>query len=261
MNNYNNTLQFQVLNPSLETNQTRTGFGHKGIRSIGIVDQPRVLLVDTQLLFLRGVHLILEESAEFEFVLEALTGQHALAQAEQLVPDVILCSINLPDMNGFEFCRAIRRRLPQISVILLSETEDDEQLFAALKAGAAAYFDKNMSSARLMEIVRQVVNGSYLINEQVILKPLVARRVLNQFNELTSAEVNEASAVFAPLTGREIAILDSIARGNTNKAIGLELIISDQTVKNHITNILRKLNANDRTHAVITGIRNGWISI
>jgi DNA-binding NarL/FixJ family response regulator len=260
MNN-NVTPQLQVLNSSPGTTSTRTGFGHKGIRSFGIVDQPRVLLVDTQLLFLRGVHLILEESAEFEVVHEALTGQQAFVQAEQLMPDVILCNINLPDMDGYEFCRSIHRRLPHISIILLSETEDDEQLFLALKAGAAAYFDKNMSSVRLLEIVRLVVNGNYLINEQVILKPLVARRVLHQFNELTSSELGEESTIFAQLTGREIAILDSNPRGNTNKAIGVELIISDQTVKNHITNILRKLNANDRTQAVITGIRNGWISI
>lgn len=261
MNNHNITPQTHVLNSSPGNSPIKTGFGHKGIRSIGIVDQARVLLVDTQLLYLRGVHLILEESAQFEFVLEALTGQQALAQAEQLVPDVILCSIDLPDMSGFELCRSIRRRLPQISVILLSENEDDEELFSALRAGAAAYFDKNMSATRLIEVVSQVVNGTYLINEQVILKPIVAKRVLNQFNALTSSEGSEVNAVFAPLTGREITILDSIARGNTNKAIGVELIISNQTVKNHITNILRKLNANDRTQAVITGIRNGWISI
>ena len=118
-----------------------------------------------------------------------------------------------------------------------------------------------MSTAKLIEVVKQVVKGTYLINEQVFLKPLVAKRVLQQFNELTSIEDTAVSQVFAPLTGREITILDSIARGNSNKAIGVELIISNQTVKNHITNILRKLNANDRTQAVITGIRNGWITI
>ncbi len=260
MNN-NDTNKTYTLNSNQQNTTEKLAFGHKGIRSVGIVDQPRVLLVDSQPLFLRGVHLILEESAEFELVLEALNGQTALSQAEQLLPDVILCSINLPDMSGFELCRALRRRLPQTSVILLSDADDDEQLFSSLKAGAAAYSDKNMSSARLIELVRQVVKGNYLINEQVILKPLVAKRVLNQFNELTSSEESQVNYIFAPLTGREIAILDSIARGNTNKEIGLELVISDQTVKNHITNILRKLNANDRTQAVITGIRNGWINI
>jgi DNA-binding NarL/FixJ family response regulator len=247
--------------PALTSNQANSTFGHKGIRSVGIVDQPRVLLVDSQPLFLRGVHLILEESAEFELVIEATTGQQALIQAEQLLPDVILCSVDLPDMRGMEVCRVIRRRLPQTSIILFSDTEDDEQLFSALRAGAAAYSDKNISPARLMEIVRQVVKGNYLINEQVILKPMVAKRVLHQFNELLATEEPEVSYIFAPLTSREIAILDSIARGNSNKEIGVELVISDQTVKNHITNILRKLNANDRTQAVITGIRNGWISI
>ncbi|MDB5079939.1 MAG: two component transcriptional regulator, LuxR family [Chloroflexi bacterium] len=245
----------------LKFNPERTATGNKGIRSIGIVDQPRVLVVDSQPLFLRGVNLILKESAEFGLVTEALNGQQALIEAENLLPDVILCSINLPDIGGLEVCRAIRRRLPQTSVILFSETDDDEQLFSALRAGAAGYFDKNISSVKLIEIVRQVVKGNYLINEQVILKPVVAKRVLQQFNELIGTEENEIKYIFAPLTGREIAILDSIARGNSNKEIGIELVISDQTVKNHITNILRKLNANDRTQAVITGIRNGWISI
>jgi DNA-binding NarL/FixJ family response regulator len=204
------------------------------------------------------VRLTLEDSGEFEVVGEAADGQRAITLSEQLQPDVILIDINLPGMNGLEVSRVIKRRQPQTAIIILSVYEDDEQLFNAIKAGAAAYSAKDISPENLVEMVRQVARGNYIINENVLSKPIVAKRVLNQFRELSSAE-NENEPIFAPLTNREVEILDCIARGNSNKEIARNLSISDQTVKNHITSILKKLNANDRTQAVIMALKHGWI--
>lgn len=206
------------------------------------------------------MRLTLEDSAEFDIVGEASDGQKAITLAEQLLPDVILCDINLPGMSGLEVSRVIKRRQPQTAIIILSVYEDDEQLFNAIRAGAAAYSPKDISPEQLVEIVRQVARGNYIINENVLSKPVVARRVLNQFRELATTE-NEQEPIFAPLTNREVEILDCIARGNSNKEIARNLSISDQTVKNHITSILKKLNANDRTQAVITALRHGWIKM
>ncbi len=217
--------------------------------------------MDDHPLFLRGVRLTLEDSGEFDIVGEASDGQKAITLAEQLLPDVILCDINLPGgMNGLEVSRVIKRRQPQTAIIILSVYEDDEQLFNAIRAGAAAYSPKDIGPDDLVAIVRRVARGDYIINENVLSKPIVAKRVLNQFRELATAE-NEQEPIFAPLTNREVEILDCIARGNSNKEIARNLSISDQTVKNHITSILKKLNANDRTQAVITALRHGWIKM
>ncbi len=224
------------------------------------LERPRVLIVDDHPLFLRGVKMTLEDSGEFEVVGEAPDGQRAIALAEQLLPDVMLIDINLPGMNGLEVSRVIKRRQPQSNIIILSVYEDDEQLFNSIKAGAAAYSPKDISPEKLVDIVRQVARGNYIINENVLSKPTVASRVLNQFRELSTNE-NENEPIFAPLTPREVEILDCIARGNSNKEIARNLSISDQTVKNHITSILKKLNANDRTQAVITALRHGWIKM
>ncbi|NWJ45016.1 MAG: response regulator transcription factor [Chloroflexi bacterium] len=223
-------------------------------------EKPRLLIVDDHPLFLRGVKTTLEDSGEFQVVGEAPDGQRAIMLAEQLLPDVILIDINLPGMNGLEVSRVIKRRQPQSNIIILSVYEDDEQLFNAIKAGAAAYSPKDISPERLVDIVRQVARGNYIINDNVLSKPTVASRVLNQFRELSTTE-NENEPIFAPLTPREVEILDCIARGNSNKEIARSLSISDQTVKNHITSILKKLNANDRTQAVITALRHGWIKM
>ena len=138
--------------------------------------------------------------------------------------------------------------------------EDDEQLFHAIRVGASAYAIKDIAAQELISLIRRVGRGEYLINENVLSRPFVASKVLDQFRELAS--LDEASdTVFSPLTPREVEILDCVARGNSNKEIARLLSISDQTVKNHITSILRKLAVNDRTQAVIYALRHGWIKL
>ncbi len=224
------------------------------------MERARVLIVDDHPIFRQGVRYTLEASGDFEIVGEAADGQRAIQLAESLSPDVMLVDINLPGLNGLEVARVVRRRTPQTALIVLTVYEDDEQLFNAIKVGAAAYSPKDISPEQLLQITRLVAQGHYLINENVLSRPFVASRVLKQFRELASVE-QEGHAVFAPLTGREVEILDCIARGRSNKQIAMDLSISDQTVKNHITAILRKLNVNDRTQAVIYAMRHGWIRV
>lgn len=220
----------------------------------------RVLIMDDHPIFRRGIRWILDAAADIEVIGEAENGQEAIDMADRLAPDVVLVDINLPGMNGLEIARVIKRRDPRVRIVVLSVSEDDEQLFNAIKVGAAAYAPKGIAPEELMRIIRDVASGAYLINDTVMSKPHVAARVLNQFRELASSN-EEGAQLFAPLTSREIEILDCIARGMSNKEIASQLSISGQTVKNHITSILSKLQVNDRTMAVIFAIQKGWIKM
>lgn len=220
----------------------------------------RIILVDDHPLFRQGVRHALDGIQDIQIVGEASDGQMAIQMADTLAPDVILCDINLPGLNGLEATRVVRRRNPHIAVIVLTVHEDDEQLFHAIKVGAAAFSTKDVGQDKLVDMVRRVGRGEYLINENVATKPFVASRVLKQFRDLAALDQDE-EGLFAPLTSREIEILDCIARGMSNKEIARNLLISDQTVKNHITSILRKLMVNDRTQAVIYALRRGWIKV
>lgn len=220
----------------------------------------QVLIVDDHPLFRRGVRWGLEAEPDILVVGEATDGQMAVQQVDLLVPDVVLIDINMPQMNGLEVTRIIRRRHPQTGVIVLTMHEDDEQLFHAIRVGAAAYCTKDAQQDEIIKLIRRVARGEYLINENVLQRPFVASRVLDQFRELSQME-HGSEGVFSPLTPREVEILDCVAQGNSNKEIARILNISDQTVKNHITSILRKLAVNDRTQAVIYALKHGWIRL
>jgi DNA-binding NarL/FixJ family response regulator len=224
------------------------------------MNRTRILLVDDHPLFRQGIRWTLEGQHDMEVVGEVSDGQSAIQQADFLTPDVIVCDINLPGMNGLEVTRILRRRHPQCAIIVLTMHQDDEQLFNSIRVGAAAYATKDISPEELVSMVRRVGHGEYLINENVLSRPFVASRVLDEFRELSQVD-SATESVFSPLTPREVEILDCVARGNSNKEIARLLSISDQTVKNHITSILRKLAVNDRTQAVIYALRHGWIKI
>ncbi len=220
----------------------------------------QILIVDDHPLFRRGIRWSLENEHDLLVVGEAADGQSAVQQLDLTVPDVVLVDINMPQMSGLEVTRVVKRRHPQMGVIILTMHEDDEQLFHAIRVGAAAYCTKDVEAEELIRLIRRVARGEYLINENVLSRPFVASRVLDQFRELSQMDqVNDG--VFSPLTPREVEILDCVAQGNSNKEIARILSISDQTVKNHITSILRKLAVNDRTQAVIYALRHGWIKL
>ena len=160
--------------------------------------------------------------------------------------------------GGIETTQRIKRELPSTGIIVLAQTEDEDALFDAIKAGAAAFILKDVGPDDLVTIIRRVVAGEYLINDKVFSKPAVASRVLKEFREL-AVYGQDAAPIFAPLSPREVEILDNIAQGMTNKQVAYALSISEQTVKNHMSSILRKLSVNDRTQAVVYAMRQGWI--
>lgn len=220
----------------------------------------QILIVDDHPLFRRGIRWSLETENDLVVVGEAADGHEALSMADRYSPDVVLLDINLPGLNGIEVARLLKRRHPRLGIIIVTMHEDDEQLFNAIRVGAAAYCTKDVDPSHIVGLIRRVSHGEYLINENVLSHPFVASRVLDQFRELARID-QESESVFSPLTPREVEILDCVARGNSNKEIASLLGISDQTVKNHITSILRKLQVNDRTQAVIYALRHGWIKL
>jgi DNA-binding NarL/FixJ family response regulator len=238
-----------------EASQERRRGGDR--RSTG---KARIVIVDGHTLFRRGVRQILELENDMEVVGEAGTGREALSVIEELTPDVVLMDLGLPAPNGIETTQRVKRELPHTGVIVLASNDDEDQLFDAIKAGAAAYVLKDIDPTDLIAIIRRVRSGEYLINDKVFSKPAVASRVLKEFREL-AVYGSEAQPIFAPLSPREVEILDNIAQGMTNKQVAYALSISEQTVKNHMSSILRKLSVNDRTQAVVYAMRQGWIKI
>jgi DNA-binding NarL/FixJ family response regulator len=220
----------------------------------------RIVIVDGHTLFRRGVRQILDLENDMEVVGEAGTGREALAVVEELTPDVVLMDLGLPAPNGIDTTQRIKRELPHTGIIVLASNDDEDQLFDAIKAGAAAYVLKDIDPTDLIAIIRRVRAGEYLINDKVFAKPAVASRVLKEFRELAVYGA-DAQPIFAPLSPREVEILDNIAQGMTNKQVAYALSISEQTVKNHMSSILRKLSVNDRTQAVVYAMRQGWIKI
>lgn len=218
----------------------------------------RVLIVDDHALFRVGIANILGREPDFEIVGEANDSRSAMDRALETSPDVILMDLSLPAPGGIETTQRIKRELPSTAIVVLAVAEDEDSLFEAIKAGAAAFLLKDIGPDDLVTVMRRVVAGEYLINDKVFSKPAVASRVLKEFREL-AVYGQEAAPIFAPLSPREVEILDNIAQGMTNKQVAYALSISEQTVKNHMSSILRKLSVNDRTQAVVYAMRQGWI--
>jgi DNA-binding NarL/FixJ family response regulator len=225
-----------------------------------VADRIRILIVDDHALFRVGLANILGREKEFDVIGEADSSRSAIEMAETHNPDVILMDASLPSPGGIETTQRIRRELPATAIVVMAADEDEEALFASIKAGAAAFVVKDITPDDLVHVVRRVSTGEFLINDKVFSKPAVASRVLKEFREL-AVYGQEAQPIFAPLSPREVEILDNIAQGMTNKQVAYALSISEQTVKNHMSSILRKLAVNDRTQAVVYAMRQGWIKM
>ncbi len=226
----------------------------------------RLLIVDDHPLFRQGVRWALTSEDEITVVGEAASAEDALEwlanTGPNQEPNVMLVDLNLPRMSGLELTRQVRRQYPGIGVVMLSMHQNDEQAFNALRAGAAAYRSKDVKPKVLVEILRRVARGEYVINDMLLEEPRVATHVLSQFRNLPQALSTMPDAdfpIFTPLSDREIEVLERIASGGSNREIADSLGISTQTVKNHISSILRKLSLNDRTQAVLMALRRGWI--
>ena len=222
------------------------------------MDKTKVMIIDEQPFFRAGVRQALSQQADFE-ILECDPSENPLALIEANLPDTILLGSDLTTHSGLELGRKIVRHFPNTRVIMLSPDPNDEELFEVIRTAAVACLKKNSTTQELADTIRRASRGEYPINDSVMTRPRVARHVLQQFQDMASLG-NNIETIVAPLTHRERQILNQIANGNTNKQIARMLNISEQTIKNHVSAILRKLNANDRAHAVVLAIRRGLIS-
>jgi DNA-binding NarL/FixJ family response regulator len=220
-----------------------------------------VMIVDDHPVFRQGLRRVLESEDDLDVIAEVEDGSEALRLAQKLVPNVILLDINLPGMNGLQVARSLKDTLLDINIIMLTAYHDDQQVFHAIRAGAAAYFPKDVSPRRLIEAIRLVHQGSYVIEDRVLERPQVGEWLLDQFEQADEDAEDELGSLLVPLSLREMEILQHIAQGKSNKEVAYELGISRQTVKNHMTSILRKLAVNDRTQAAIYALRRGWIRL
>jgi len=211
----------------------------------GVAGPVRVLLVDDQALFREALGTLLSVRDDIEVVGEAADGQQALRQAAALTPEVVLMDLRMPVLDGIAATRRLRVDQPDIRVLALTTFDDDEDVFAALRAGAVGYLLKDVSSERLVEAVRAAARG------ESVLQPSVAAKVVARFAELDDSPVPATQPLIVPLTDRELEVVGLMAQGRSNREIAAALFLAEGTVKNHVTNVLAKLEARDRTQAAL----------
>ncbi len=209
-----------------------------------------ILLVDDHTIVRQGVRAFLEAQSDMQIVGEAASGEEAVQLVRKLTPDVVLMDLIMPGMSGIQATRQIKQVSPRTQVIVLTSFGDDENIFPALRAGALSYILKDIRPGELIDIVRKAAQGDAVLHSQVV------SRVIQQVR----AARREIPAPFTQLTERELDILRLIAEGQSNAAIAEKLVLSEKTVKGHITNILSKLQVEDRTQAAILAWQQGLMS-
>ncbi|MBM7551442.1 two-component system response regulator DegU [Thalassobacillus pellis] len=222
----------------------------------------KIVLIDDHKLFREGVKRILDFEASFEVVAEGDDGDTAVHLIEQNDPDVVLMDINMPNMNGVEATAELIKRYPDLKVIILSIHDDENYVTHALKTGAQGYLLKEMDSDALIEAIKVVSDGGSYLHPKVT-HNLVAeyRRLSETTDNSQSLRAIEYRKPLHLLTRRECEVLQLLADGKSNRGVAESLYISEKTVKNHVSNILQKMNVNDRTQAVVTAIKNGWVEV
>ena len=219
-------------------------------------DEPiRVLIADDQALFRRGLDVVLGHEDRIEVVAQAENGEEAIALAKEHAPDVVLMDVRMPRVNGIDAARAIREAVPSTKILMLTVSDEEDDLYEAIKAGANGYLLKEISVEEVAEATRAVVQGQSLIS------PSMASKLLNEFNVLVK-KADERQQYPAPtLTEREIGVLRLVAKGHTNREIADELYIAENTVKNHVRNILEKLHLHNRMEAVMYAMKERLLDI
>jgi two-component system NarL family response regulator len=222
-----------------------------------IVGDPiRVLIVDDHALFRRGLEMVLEEQEDIEVVGEGSDGNEAVEKAGDLLPDVVLMDIRMPRRGGIEACTAIKNVVPSAKIVMLTISDEEEDLFEAIKAGASGYLLKEISIDEVPQAVRAVQGGQSLIS------PSMASKLIIEFAALSKRSAERQQQVPAPkLTDREMEVLRLVAKGLGNREIAKELFISENTVKNHVRNILEKLQLHSRMEAVVYAVREKLLEI
>lgn len=220
-------------------------------------DVIRVLIVDDHALYRRGLQTVLATEDGIDVVGEAADGNEAVDLAEETVPDVIVMDVGMPKRGGIEACRVIKQRIPSARIIMLTSSDDEENLFEAVRAGANGYLLKDVPPEEVAAGIRGVFHG------QSLLSPMMASKLLTEFANMsrhTAAAPAPSPELELPrLTDRELGILRLVARGRLNREIARELFISENTVRNHIRNILDKLQMHSRMEAAMYAVRQRLI--
>lgn len=229
---------------------------------MGDKSQIRLLIVDDHPLFRAGLEQIMEYEDHITIVGQSDSGQLAIEDTRRLSPDVILMDVNLPGgMNGLQVTRKIRSERPNIPIIILTAYHDIEQVVHAVSVGASSYCPKDIKPETLIKIIETVKQGYFVIEKTRMTKEQRDKWLGEQIRQLSGPYTIDGEEHYSPLSPRETEILKHVTRGMSNKEIAYKLGISQQTVKNHMTSILKKLNVDDRTQAAITAIRSGWVRI
>jgi NarL family two-component system response regulator LiaR len=208
----------------------------------------RLLIADDHAVVRQGLRFLLSQQADMEMVGESANGAEAVAQATELLPDVVLLDLVMPEMDGITAAREIKRLVPSTHILMLTSYHEDEQIFRAMKAGARSYVLKDAEPDALIAAVRAAARG------ESVLHPLVASRLLYEVQEQRRAPLSD-------LTPRELEVLKCLARGRSNPEIASDLVISEPTVKTHVSNILSKLHLADRTQAAIYALQQQLVPL
>jgi len=217
------------------------------------VDSVRVIIVDDQELFRRGLTMLLAAEPDIEVVGEAGDGQAGVALAESAAPDVVLLDVRMPRLSGIEACQAIKELVPSAKLIMLTVSDEEADLYEAVKSGASGYLLKDSSIEQVAQAVRVVADGQSLIS------PSMAVKLIDEFKALSRPDPQGSGAL--RITDRELQVLRLVATGMNNRDIAAELFISENTVKNHVRNILEKLQLHSRMEAVMYAVREKLLDL
>jgi DNA-binding NarL/FixJ family response regulator len=219
-----------------------------------------LVVIDDHPLFRKGVADVLALEPDLQIVGQASDGESGLALIRKLLPQVAIVDVNLPGLNGHQITRQVVAEHLPTRIILLTAYDDEEQKIHSIRGGAAAYCTKDIQPEGLIRVVRSVISGEFVIDDERV-DPARLERWLESRTESAMRLYSEPGEPYEPLSGREMEVLTLLTRGLSNKEIALSLGISHQTVKNHVTAILRKLNVEDRTQAAVCALRRGWVRL
>ena len=215
----------------------------------------RVIIVDDHALFRRGLEMVLENETDIEVVGEAHDGQQAVDRTTELMPDVVLMDVRMPRRSGIEATQRIKELMPHVKIVVLTNSDEEADLYEAIKAGASGYLLKEISSEEVADAIRSVVQGHSRIS------PAMASKLLSEFQAMSKRTDDRQPLAPPKLTERELQILRLVAKGLGNRDIAQQLFISENTVKNHIRNILEKLQLHSRMEAVIYAVKEKLFDI
>ncbi len=217
-----------------------------------------IFIIDNRPLYRQAIRQVLKD--DIEVVGESPLEADVWKVIDNILPDIALVNVCPPLFIGFGVARQVARRCPKVAVVMLSPNPDDDQLFQAIKLGAVAFLGEDASVDEIVGVLRKIGRGQYPINDSLLDRPNTALKILQMFHNLSQMGT-DVDALVTPLSPREREILKYIAEGNSNKRIAWVLGVGEQTIKNYIASIMRKLNASDRTHAVVLAIRRGWLNL